>query len=91
MYCKRKTYFGFYFLVRVSKNPDSVSLNCSFSISRYSPVGKPSSRTLLFYYRLYYLKTFDSTVTIFEEKEEVRSGIHHIINNNNNNNSNIDL
>ena len=33
---KEKCYISFYFLVRVSKTPDSVSHSCSFCIRRYS-------------------------------------------------------
>ena len=33
---KEKCYAGFYFLVRVTKTPDSVSHSCSFCIRWYS-------------------------------------------------------
>ena len=38
---KENCYFGFYFLVRISKHPDSVSHSCSFCILWYSPCYRP--------------------------------------------------
>ena len=38
---KEKCYVGFYFLIRVSKTPDSVSHSCSFCFRQYSPCCKP--------------------------------------------------